>query len=188
MYRHQENRKAITVFRWINLGFSRAKLRAARKRFSLKQELMLAVMPTITVLCVFLLVGIFSRQPLLFASLSSSAFLIYADPEHGMNRVFTLTFSQMLAASLGLFSYLFFGPGYLSGGVAMISAITLMILFNTVHPPAVSTSLSFAFRTGDVDNYTLFGMAVAMTAILVILEQAALRIIFRFKKQGKGNH
>ncbi len=75
----------MTVFRWINPGFSRAKLRAARKRF-------------------------------------------------------TLTFPQMLAASLGLFSYLFFGPGYLSGGVAMISAITLMILFNTVHPRAVFVS------------------------------------------------
>lgn len=57
-----------------------------------------------------------------------------------MNRVFTLTFSQMMAASPGLFSYLFFGPGYLSGGVAM-------------------------------------------TAILVILEPAALRLIYRYKKQ-----
>ncbi|MFW5640037.1 MAG: HPP family protein, partial [Thermodesulfobacteriota bacterium] len=151
-------------------------------RFSLKQELMMAVMPTLTVICVFLLVGAFSRQRLLFASLSSSAFLIYVDPEHGMNRVFTLTFSQMLAATLGLFAYLVFGPGYLSGGVAMITAITLMILFDVVHPPAVSTSLSFAFRTGEVDNYTLFGMAVAMIAVLVILEQAALRIMFRVKR------
>lgn len=58
----------------------------------------------------------------------------------------------------------------------------LMILFDVVHPPAVSTSLSFAFRTGEVDNYTLFGMAVAMTAVLVIIEQAALRIMFRFKR------
>ena len=130
----------------------------------------------------FLPVGAFSRQRLLFASLSSSAFLIYVDPEHGMSRVFTLTLSQMLAATLGLLAYLTFGPGYHSGGVAMITAITLMILFDVVHPPAVSTSLSFAFRTGEVDNYTLFGMAVAMTAVLVIIEQAALRIMFRFKK------
>ena len=178
----------MTMFEWINLRFSRDRLRAARKRFTLKQELIMAVLPTITILCVFLLVGAFSRQRLLFASLSSSAFLIYVDPEHSMNRVFTLTFSQMMAASLGLFSYLAFGPGYLSGGAAMISAITLMILFNTVHPPAVSTSLSFAFRTGDVDNYTLFGMAVAMTAILVILEQAALRLIYRYKKQKPETH
>ncbi len=172
----------MTVPGWINLGLSREKLRAARNRFSLKQELMMAVMPTLTVICVFLLVGAFSRQRLLFASLSSSAFLIYVDPEHGMNRVFTLTFSQMLAATLGLFAYLAFGPGYLSGGVAMITAITLMILFDVVHPPAVSTSLSFAFRTGEVDNYNLFGMAVAMIAVLVILEQAALRIMFRVKR------
>ena len=142
----------------------------------------MAVMPTITVIGVFLLVGAFSRQRLLFASLASSAFLIYVDPEHGMNRVFTLTFSQMMAATLGLISYVAFGPGHLSGGVAMITSITLMILFDVVHPPAVSTSLSFAFRTGDVDNYSLFGMAVAMTAALVILEQAALRIMFRFKR------
>lgn len=56
-----------------------------------------------------------------------------------------------------------------------------MILFDVVHPPAVSTSLSFAFRTGDVDNYSLFGMAVAMTAVLVILEQAALQIVSKHR-------
>jgi hypothetical protein len=112
-------RKIMTVFKWINSGFSRARLQAARKRFTLKQELIMAVLQTITVLCVFLLVGAFSRQRLLFASLSSSAFLIYVDPEHGMSRVFTHTFSQMMAASLGLFSYLIFGPGYLSGGRCM---------------------------------------------------------------------
>ena len=65
----------------------------------------------------FLPVGAFSRQRLLFASLSSSAFLIYVDPEHGMSRLFTLTLSQMLAATLGLLAYLTFGPGYHSGGV-----------------------------------------------------------------------
>ncbi|MEC4818085.1 MAG: hypothetical protein SAK29_33165 [Scytonema sp. PMC 1069.18] len=46
-------------------------------------------------------VEVLSRQRLLFASLASSAFLIYLDPQHGSNTVRTLVLSQMMAASIG---------------------------------------------------------------------------------------
>ena len=44
----------------------------------------MAALPTVTVLGVFLLVEVFTRQTFLFASLASSAFLIYKEPENGM--------------------------------------------------------------------------------------------------------
>lgn len=51
--------------------------RPGRARLPLKGELLLALAPTITVLIVFALVEVLSNQRLLFASLASSAFLIY---------------------------------------------------------------------------------------------------------------
>jgi CBS-domain-containing membrane protein len=101
---------------------------------------------------VLALVEVLSQQRLLFASLASSAFLIYLDPQHGTNSVRTLLISQMMAASIGYLTYLGLGNGYVSGGAAMVLTIALMILMDVVHPPAVSTSLSFALRAGDQKN------------------------------------
>ncbi len=155
--------------------------RSLRKRLALKGELMLSLLPMATVLSVFALVKVFSNQRLLFASLASSAFLIYLDPQHGTNTVRTLVISQMLAASLGWLAYLSLGPGYLSGGTAMVITILLMILLDAMHPPAVSTSLSYAFRAGDESNLVLFGLAVLLTAMLVVLQRAAVWLLARYK-------
>lgn len=106
-----------------------------------------------------------SRQRLLFASLASSAFLVYLDPQHGTTSGRTLLLSQMMAAAVGLATYLPLGPGYMAGGSAMVVTIVLMILIDAVHPPAVSTSLSFAFRAGNETNLMLFALAVGITAI-----------------------
>jgi CBS-domain-containing membrane protein len=118
----------------------------------LKGELALATAPTLTVLGVLALVEVLSRERLLFASLASSAFLIYLAPQHGTNRVRALILAQMMAATIGLIRHLFLGSGYLSGGSAMMVTIALMILLDVVHPPAVSTSLSFALRAGNESN------------------------------------
>lgn len=157
--------------------------RSLRHRLDLKGEFFLALLPTVTVLGVFALIEVFSRQRLLFASLASSAFLIYLDPQHGTNTTRTLIISQMMAATLGLAAYLIFGPGYLSGGVAMIVTIILMILLDVMHPPAVSTSLGFAFRAGDESNLVLFGLAVLLTATLVVLERLMLWLIARYSDE-----
>lgn len=131
-------------------------------------------------LAVLSLVEVLSRQRLLFASLASSAFLIYLDPQHGTNSLRTLVVAQMMAAAIGLMTFLVLGPGYLSAGSARVATIALMILLDVVHPPAVSTSLSFALRAGDESNLVLFGLALAITAALVVLEQAALWILAHY--------
>ncbi len=125
--------------------------RARRRRLTWRGELALGFLPTVTVLVVLGVVEVLSRQRLLFASLASSALLIYLDPQHGTNTPRTLFIAQLLAATVGLLTYLLCGPGYLAGGSAMLVTIVLMILLDVMHPPAVSTSLSFAFRAGN-DN------------------------------------
>ncbi|RAM48022.1 MAG: HPP family protein [Hapalosiphonaceae cyanobacterium JJU2] len=157
-----------------------------RRRLTLKGEFVLALMPTLIILTVLALVEVLSRQRLLFASLASSAFLIYLDPQHGTNTVRTLITSQMLAATIGLLTYLALGPGYLSGGSAMVLTIVLMILLDAVHPPAVSTSLSFALRAGHEKNLVLFSMAVGITAILVLLERCALWLLTYHSRHRRG--
>ena len=142
-----------------------------RGRLTLKDEFTLALLPTVTVLLVFALVEVFSRQRLLFASLASSAFLIYLDPEHGMNSARTLVTAQMSAACIGLVVHLLLGPGYLAGGVSMLLAITLMIVLDAVHPPAVSTALAFAFRAGRESNLLIFALAVGVTVALLGIER-----------------
>lgn len=157
--------------------------RSLRQRLGLRGELMLALLPTLTVLGVFAFVEVLTRQRLLFASLASSAFLIYLDPQHGMNSARTLLISQLLAASLGFGSYWLFGSDYLAGGSAMVGTIVLMILFDAVHPPAVSTSLSFALRSGGGSNLLLFSLAVGITVVLVGLERVALRLLARYARR-----
>jgi CBS-domain-containing membrane protein len=154
---------------------------APRRRLSLRDEFMLAMLPTFVVLAVFLLVEFVSNQRLLFASLASSAFLIYLDPQHGTNRVRTLVLSQLLAAVIGFGAYKALGSTspYVAGGVAMVVTITLMITLDAVHPPAVSTSLAFAFRAGDESSIVTFAAAVAVTAMLVGMQRAAVWALAR---------
>jgi CBS-domain-containing membrane protein len=157
--------------------------RSLRRRLDLKGELALATAPTITILAVLALVEVISRQRLLFASLASSAFLIYLDPQHGTNTVRTLLFSQIMAATIGLITYLLIGSGYVSGGIAMVVTIIMMILLDVVHPPAVSTSLGFSLRSGNESNLILFALAVGITATLIGLERFALWILARYENR-----
>ena len=152
--------------------------RALRSRLSLRGELVLAFFPTAIILGVLGLVEVLSEQRLLFASLASSAFLIYLDPQHGTNRIRTLVSAQMLAATIGLVTHLALGSDYLAAGSAMTLTIFLMVLLDIMHPPAVSTALSFAFRAGDASN-VLFGLAVAITGVLVALQKLALWLVTR---------
>jgi CBS-domain-containing membrane protein len=151
-----------------------ARFRAARRRLPLRGELLLALLPTATVLVVLALVEALTQQRLLFASLASSAFLIYLDPTHGMNGVRALALSQLLAAVVGFALFAALGAGYWTAGLAMVVTIVVMIVLDAVHPPAVATAMSFALRAEDASNLLLFGLALGITACLVVLQRAAV--------------
>ncbi len=158
--------------------------RFGRRRLSTRHELLLALFPTLVVILVLFLVERFSHQRLLFSSLASSAFLIYLDPEHGTNQASTLFRAQGLAALVGALALTLLGPGYVAAGLAMASAIALMVSFNIVHPPAASTAISFAFRYGDESTLVLFGMALAMIVVLLVMERVTLRLLLRLTRHA----
>lgn len=153
--------------------------RSRRQRLGVKEELLLAAAPTATVLIVLAFVEVLSKQRLLFASLASSAFLIYLDPQHGTNTARTLVLSQTMASILGWIAYSLLGPGYLSGGLAMVATILLMIVLDAVHPPAVSTALSFALRSDNEKNLVLFMLAVGITVALLGIERMSFWLLAR---------
>jgi CBS-domain-containing membrane protein len=141
--------------------------------------LVLAALPTLTVMGIFLALKVFSRQTFLFASLASSAFLIYQDPHNGMNEAKVMVPAHITAALVGFGSFLVFGEGYLSGGVAMRLTIVVLILFGIVHPPAVSTSLIFAFRVQQAKTLLIFVLALAMVAVLYVIQRVAVALLHR---------
>ena len=154
-----------------------------RRRFNIRTELLLVLLPTATVLGTLFFLETFSRQQILFTSLASSAFLIYLDPEHMMNRVRTLVIAQPVALLIGYAAHLLVPGDYLAAGVGMVLSIVVMVLLDAVHPPAVSTSLLFAFHDYTETTLMLFGLALGMTLLLVGLEQVSVWLVRRYYRR-----
>jgi CBS-domain-containing membrane protein len=150
-----------------------------RARLPVRKELALAVFPTMTVLGMLWVLEMFGHQRILFASLASSAFLIYLEPLHATNAVRTLTIAHTTAATFGLITWFILGHGYLAGGLAMILTILTMILANSVHPPAIATSLIFAIRSGTQGQLVLFLLALAIVIVLAMLQRSAVWLLNR---------
>ena len=150
-----------------------------RRRFGLRGELALALPPTLVVLAVLGLLEVFSRQRVLFASLASSAFLIYGDPHHEMNGVRTVVLAQTLGVVVALLVDLVLGPGYVAGGCAMVITIVLLVVLDAVHPPAISTALTFAFRAENERTVVLFALSLVLILVLVVLQRAAVWVFAR---------
>jgi CBS-domain-containing membrane protein len=73
------------------------------------------------------------------------------------------------------------GPGYLSAVLARVSVIGVMIVTNTMHPPAVATALNFAFRAGTGEgNLTLFELAVGLVLVLLAVQRGSAYLVRRF--------
>jgi hypothetical protein len=63
----------------------------------------------------------------------------------------------------------------------MALTITLLIIGGIVHPPAVSSSLVFAFRAHGENEFVIFLLAVAMVAVLFVIERVTVRLLRRFE-------
>lgn len=154
-----------------------------RHRLSVADELVLAVLPTITVLAVLWLVEAFAERQVLFASLASSAFLIYRDPEHRMNSVRVLLAAQVLAAAVGFGANWWLGATYPAAALALGVAIFAMIALDVVHPPAIGSALTFAFRPEADDYLGLFLLALLLVTVLTGLSTVTTRLLKRLTRR-----
>lgn len=157
-----------------NAGRPLASRSTSTWRDGLRSKLVLAVPPTVVTLLTLFLVDTLRHERVLFASLASSAFLIYRDPLHQMNSVRVMVVAHVAATVLGLTAALVLGAGYIAGATAMVLTIILLVLLDAVHPPAISTALGFAFHSQQADAVGLFLIALAMIAALVVLQRTAV--------------
>ncbi len=158
------------------------------RRGGLLGELALALPPTLVVLASVFLLESFRHQRLLFASLASSAFLIYRDPNHPMNNVRVMVTAHLVGVALGVGAALALGAGYRAGAVAMAGTIITLVLLNAVHPPAISTALGFAFFPQQDRAAGFFVLALVMLAVLVVLQRTAAWIVRRFAGETGKDH
>lgn len=156
------------------------------RRYDLKTDILLALLPSAVMIAVLILLKAFSNQQILFSSLASSAFLIYLDPKHPANSIRTLLIAQLSAASIGYLVFLIAGLGYVSAAVSMIIAIAVMIAAKAMHPPAVSTALVFAFQYSKINTLFMFFFAVLLLIILIILQRSSLWLVNRSEKQKEN--
>lgn len=154
-----------------------------QRRTGVWGELALAIPPTLVVLIVILAVEGVTRQRLLFASLASSAFLIYAAPLDHMNGVRVMLISQGIGCCIGVLAGLLFGGGYEAGALAMVTTILLLITLDVIHPPAISTALGFAFVTPKDRTLLLFVVAIVLLGVLVILQRVAIWLFHHVERK-----
>lgn len=147
----------------------------------LRSELVLAIPPTVVTLLTLFLVEALRHERVLFASLASSAFLVYRDPLHRMNSVRVMGVAHVVGTILGIGAALLLGAGYVAGAVAMILTILTLIVLNAVHPPAISTALGFAFHSQETSSAGLFLIALALVVALVVLQRTA---VWTFRRLG----
>jgi CBS-domain-containing membrane protein len=90
--------------------------------------------------------------------------------------------AQLLGFIFGLGADMALGPGYLAGAVAMAITIVTLIVFDIVHPPAVSTALAFAFVTTKDKVLLIFLIALVLIAALVLLQRVAVLTLSRIER------
>jgi CBS-domain-containing membrane protein len=130
-------------------------------------------------------VEVLTDQRVLFASLASSAFLIYREPTHNMNTVRVMTGAHLAATCIDVVCAFVLGAGYVAAAVAMTLTIVTLGVGSLVHPPAVSTALGFAFYARQDQALGVFLLSLLMVTVLVILERLAVWTLARVTSSGQ---
>ena len=162
----------------------RSAIGGPRWRGGLRGELLLAIPPTLVTLLSVFLVEALRDERILFASLASSAFLIYRDPAHPMNGVRVMVVAHLVGVGFGVAAATALGAGYTAGAMAMVTTILVLVVLGAVHPPAVSTALGFAFNQQQSNAATLFLFALALVAAIVVMQRVATWTIVRLERQA----
>lgn len=155
--------------------------RSARSR-NVAHQLALAVPPTVVVLAALFVTERVRQERGLFATLASSAFLVYAAPSHGMNTVRRMVLAHGVGATAGLGVGAILGVGYLAAAVATIVTIVVIVPSDLVHPPADSSTLGFGFNDRQLDTLVGFGAALALVVALVVLQRVAVAAVDRLAR------
>lgn len=85
--------------------------------------------------------AIYTNQPLVMGSFGASCVLIFAYPDSPFSQPRNVIFGHFLSTLIGLVFLHLVGPQWWSMALALATAIAVMQLTRTVHPPAGSNPL-----------------------------------------------
>ena len=146
------------------------------KRYSVQHLAAVSIATVLSVIAVIFVVQELASRPILVASLGSSAFLLYFQPRNEVNNFRPLVLGHLLAAATGYGANLLLPEPYLSVATGLAVTVLLLTGLRLVHPPAISTSLVFAYRPEQAEAIVTFG--------LTLLVVVALALIYFFLRHG----
>ncbi|MDA8443157.1 MAG: HPP family protein [Peptococcaceae bacterium] len=107
------------------------------------------------------------HMPLLVASFGASAVLLYGVPDSPLAQPRNVFFGHTISATVGVIAYALLGLNWWSASIATATAIALMLLTHTAHPPGGATAL-VAVLSKAAPMYILTPVALG-AAILIII-------------------
>jgi CBS-domain-containing membrane protein len=106
---------------------------------------------------------------LVLGSFGASCVLVFGYPDVPFSQPRNIVFGHLISSAVGLACMHFFGPTWWSVATAVSSAIALMMLTRTVHPPAGSNPV-IVFLSAPGWGFLLFPtLAGAVCLVLVAL-------------------
>ena len=116
----------------------------------------------------------FANQPLLLGSFGGSCFLLFGFPRAVFSQPRNLIIGHILCSLIGLIFLKYLGSEWWSMGLAVTTAVVLMLASQTLHPPAVSNAI-IVFLTPS-DWQFLWYPTIAGIALLLVLSRILLRL------------
>lgn len=114
------------------------------------------------------LLGFVLKNPILIAPFGGSCVILFALPESQLAKPKNLIFGHFISSLVGLIMLNLFGNSYMVISIAVGLAIFIMLLTNTIHPPAgadpilvITTSASWKFLFTNIVIGTLLLLIIA---------------------------
>jgi CBS-domain-containing membrane protein len=107
-----------------------------------------------------------SQQPLVLGSFGASCVLLFGFPESPFSQPRNVVFGHVLSSLVGLLAQKFLGAHWWTVALAAGSALALMMLTRTVHPPAGSNPVIVHLAQPD---WSFLLLPTAAGALLLVL-------------------
>lgn len=128
----------------------------------------------ITVVLMIVVIEQIAEQAVLVTSLAASTFLLYYQPLHRMNRFVPVVGGHLIAAGAGFLADEVIPSSTVALAVAITVTVVTLASLRIIHPPAISTSVVFAYRPHDASALLTFSLTLA-----VVVALAAVYLLLR---------
>jgi CBS-domain-containing membrane protein len=108
-----------------------------------------------------------TKYPLVLGSFGASCVLLFGFPKSPFSQPRNVILGHTLSSLIGLLSYHFVSPSWWGLGLALATAVAIMIATRTVHPPAGSNPV-IVYLTGAKWNFLLTPTLIGAIILVII--------------------